>query len=139
MSKVFPLSFRRHTKKLNCLFTASLNSMHGRKASPTTNPGKSNTTKVCYEPLCGSIKLHVSSPFIALGQRHGIIVGYLADNLVLLVFGAFQVWEPAHLRKPRNTSLICRDTVSLLNMQDLKMMKLSPLYEHFASSSTCII
>lgn len=81
MSKIFPLSFRHHTKKLSCHFTASLNSMHGRKARPTTNPGKSNTTKVCYKPLCGSKKLQVSSAFIS-GQSHGLLVGYyLTDNL----------------------------------------------------------
>lgn len=85
VSKVFPLSFRHHTKKLGCLFTASLNSMHGGKARPTTNPGKSNTTKVCYKPLCGSKKLQVSSPFTA-GQSHGVIVGYVTDNLKFLTF-----------------------------------------------------
>lgn len=37
--------------------------MHGRRASPTTNLGKSNTTKVCYKPLCGS-KLTSKQPFI---------------------------------------------------------------------------
>lgn len=91
MSKVFPLSFRHHTKKLSCLFTASLNSMHGRKARPTTNPGKSNTTKVCYKPLCGSIKLQVSSRFIA-GQSHGIIVGHLIDNLTFLMVFFTWLW-----------------------------------------------
>lgn len=91
VSKDFPLSFRCHTKNLSSLFTASLNSMHGRKARPTTNPGKSSTTKVCYKPLRGSKKLRVSSPFIA-GQSHGVILSYLTGNFTLLTFFFTCLW-----------------------------------------------
>lgn len=84
----FPL-FRHLTRKLSCLSTVSLNSMHGRKASPTTNLGKSNTTKVCYKPLCGS-KMASKPPFIP-GQSHGysLVFHYNAISNRLSYFVAF--------------------------------------------------
>lgn len=54
------------------------------------------------------------------------IVRYLKGPLSLLS-SSVQVWELARRRKPRSTSLICRDTVSHSNTLDLKTMKLSPL------------
>lgn len=125
----FPL-FRHHTKKLNCPSIVSLNSMHGQKASPTTNLGESNTTKVCYKPLCGSKKCQVSIlSYLAnvLVVVLWVIIIVLSNVLYSLWHLSIQVWEPARRKKPRSTSLICRDTVSHSSTVDPKMMKLSPL------------
>ena len=57
---------------------------------------------------------------------HVFIVQYLIGSLSLLS-SSIQVWELARRRKPRSTSLICRDTVFHSNTLALKTMKLLPL------------
>lgn len=93
MTFVISPLFRHHTKKVNSPSIVSLNSMHGQKARPTTNLGKSNTTKVCYKPLCGSKKKKKppSKHLIIPGQCPGCsLVGhYNCSILCALFFVAF--------------------------------------------------
>lgn len=63
--------------------------MHGRKASPTINLGKSNTTKVCHKPLCGSKNDKVSNP----SYLDNVMVVFLHVLIMLYLIGSLPLWS----------------------------------------------